>query len=177
VADDPQDLALPGAQPRRGLFQEVQQVLLRKLQQRAAPRFLGLGGRGVAGPGDGAPQVVVDAFLVLAPLPLAAFLAGEVWHATARHPEDGLGGQRMGGVQHAFHRRLAVPVLGVQDVAAGELQVVEDAAGIRPFQEQVVVPEEVVVAEGGVRNHQRLHHRRVLLHHVAEAGEELMTIS
>jgi hypothetical protein len=53
-------------------------------------------------------------------------------------------------VQHAFHRANAVPVLAIQDVAAREFQVVEDAGRIRPFAEQVVVAEEVVVAEGGV---------------------------
>ena len=35
-ADDAQDLALPGLQARRGLLQEIQDVLLRQLQQRAA---------------------------------------------------------------------------------------------------------------------------------------------
>ena len=37
VAHDPQQLALPGLQPRRGLFQEIQQVFLRQAEQLAAP--------------------------------------------------------------------------------------------------------------------------------------------
>ena len=38
-------------------------------------------------------------------------------------------------IQHAFHSADAVAVLALQDVAACEFQVVEDALGIRPFAE------------------------------------------
>ena len=75
----------------------------------------------------------------------------------------------MRGVQQAFDLRLAVALLAMGDIAAGEFQVVEDAVGIGPLLEDVVVLEEVVVAECRVRDHQRLHRGRVLLHDVADA--------
>ena len=65
VPHDPQQLALPGLQPRRGLFQEIQHVFLRQAEQAAAPfdaqhrRALGRPGR------HGAPQIVERALLVL----------------------------------------------------------------------------------------------------------------
>ena len=77
--------------------------------------------------------------------------------------------QRMRGIEQTLHLRLAVVFLAMRDVAAGEFQVVEDAVGIRPLLEDVVVLEEVVVAERGVGDHQRLHRGRVLLHDVADA--------
>ena len=64
---------------------------------------------------------------------------------------------------------MAVALLAARDVALGEVEVVEDALRVGPLAEQVVVLEEVVVAERGVRDHQRLHRRRVLLHDVGDA--------
>ena len=75
----------------------------------------------------------------------------------------------MSGIQQAFHRRLAVALLAMRDVAAGELQIVEDAVGVGPLLEYIVVLEKVVVAECSVGDDQRLHRRRVLLHDVADA--------
>ena len=77
--------------------------------------------------------------------------------------------QRVRRVEQAFDRHLAVALLALGDVAAREFEIVEDAVGIGPLLEQVVVLEEVVVAERGVRDHQRLHRRGVLLHDVADA--------
>ena len=43
-------------------------------------------------------------------------------------------------------------------------------SALRPLPEQVVVLEEVVVAESGVRDHQRLHGHGILFHEVGDAG-------
>ena len=67
-------------------------------------------------------------------------------------------------------REPAVALLAMRDIALGEFEIVENAVGIRPLLEQIVVLEEMVVAEGGVRDHQRLHRRGVLLHQVGNAG-------
>jgi hypothetical protein len=63
-----------------------------------------------------------------------------------------------------------VAFLALGDVTLGELQVVEDALGVGPLSEQIVVLEEVVVAESGVRHHQGLHGHGAFFHVVADAG-------
>ena len=78
--------------------------------------------------------------------------------------------QRMRGIEQAFDLRLAVPLLALHDVVFGELQVVEDAVGVSPLLEQIIVLKEVVMAERRVRHHQGLHHGGILLHDVADAG-------
>ena len=84
---------------------------------------------------------------------------------------DAVRHQRMGGVERPLHRQLAVALLALRDIALGEFEIVEDAVGVGPLLEQIVVLEEVVVAEGGVRDHQRLHRRGVLLHEVGDARD------
>lgn len=76
----------------------------------------------------------------------------------------------MRGIQRALDLDAAVTLLALHDVVLGEIQIVQNAVGIGPLLEQIVVLEEVVVAEGSMRNHQRLHRRRVLLHQVGDAG-------
>ena len=85
--------------------------------------------------------------------------------------------QRMRGVEHPLDRLQPVLFLALGDVVAGKAQIVEDAVGIGPLPEQVIVLEEVIVAERGMRDDQRLHGHGVLLHDVADHGLELMTIS
>jgi hypothetical protein len=82
---------------------------------------------------------------------------------------DAVAAQGMRRVEDAFDRDLAVTLLASGDVVLGELEIRQDAFRIRPDPEQVVVLEEVVVAEGGMGDHQRLHGRRVLFHDVADA--------
>ena len=73
VAHDPQQLALPGLQARRGLFEEIQQIFLRQPEQLAAP--LDVQHRvALDRPGrNGAPQIVEHALLVQAALSGALF--------------------------------------------------------------------------------------------------------
>ena len=78
--------------------------------------------------------------------------------------------QRVGGVEHALDRGRAVALLALRDVVSGEFQIVQDAVGVGPLLEQIVVLEEMVMAERRVRDHQRLHRHGVLLHDVADAG-------
>ena len=59
-------------------------------------------------------------------------------------------------------------LLAMGDVLLGEFEIVENAVGIGPLLEQIIVLEEMIVAEGGVRDHQRLHGRGVLLHQIGD---------
>ena len=167
--DDADDLALPGLQARRRLLQEVQDILLRQLEQGAALGVvvgaeLGLLAR------HGAPQVVEHGFTMLAPLALAPLLRHQVGLALAGVAVDPVAHQAVRGVEEPLHRRVAVAFLAIGDVALGEIQVLEDAVGIGPLLEEIVVLEEVIVAERGMRDHQRLHRGGVFLHDVADAG-------
>jgi hypothetical protein len=54
----------------------------------------------------------------------------------------------MGGIENGFHGIEAMPFLAFGDVFLGELHIAEDRAGIGPLLEQVVVLEEMIVAEG-----------------------------
>ena len=63
----------------------------------------------------------------------------------------------------------AIAVLAFRDEVLGEGEIIEDAVRVGPLLEDVVVLEEVVVAEGGVRHHQRLHGRRVLFQKIDDA--------
>jgi len=76
----------------------------------------------------------------------------------------------MGGVEHRLDLVAAVTLLAGGDVFLGEGEVVHDAFGIGPLPEQVVVLEEVVVAEGGMGDDERLHRHRVLLEEIGDAG-------
>ena len=167
--DDAQDLALPGPQARGHLLQEVEDVFLRQLQERLAPlqRRIALGRAGLGR--QRAPEVVVDLLAVLLALALPALLACQIRALLAGIAVDALAHQRVGGVEHVLDRLMPVALFAAGDVALGEVEIVEDALRIGPLPEQIVVLEEVVMAEGGVGDHQRLHRRRVLLHHVGDA--------
>ncbi len=83
---------------------------------------------------------------------------------------DAMVHQGMRGVQHSLDFGDAVGVLAARDEVTGEGEIVQDAVGVRPLPEQVVILEEVIVSEGGMGDHQRLHRHGVLLHDVADAG-------
>ena len=59
--------------------------------------------------------------------------------------------QRVRRVEHPLDRLEPVFLLALGDVVAGEGEIIENAAGIGPLPEQVVVLEEMVVTERGVR--------------------------
>src|SRR3546814_2321362 len=67
-------------------------------------------------------------------------------------------------------RSMAVTLLAVHDIALGEFQIIQNAVGVGPLLEQIIVLEEVVMPIGGVGDHQRLHHGGVFLHDIADAG-------
>ena len=54
-------------------------------------------------------------------------------------------------------------------VVLGEIQIIENSVGIRPLLEQIIVLEEMVVTEGRVRDHQRLHGRGIFFHQIGNA--------
>ncbi len=76
----------------------------------------------------------------------------------------------MRGIERTLDLDFAVALLAAGDVALGEIEVVEDTVGIRPELEEIVVLEEVIMSESGVRDDQGLHRRRVFLHQIGDAG-------
>ena len=169
-ADDAQDLALPLVQTRRLLFQEVEDVFLGQRQQRLAVFDRRDGFLDARLGRNRPPEVVIHLAVIFLPLILAALLFPEVERLLARIAVDTVAHQGMGGVERALDRLMAVALLAFEDEGLGEFQIVQDALGIGPLAEQIVVLEEVVVAEGGVRDHQRLHRHGILFHDVADAG-------
>ena len=119
---------------------------------------------------NGAPQVVVHPLLLDAALTLALLLGAEIGRALPRIAVDPMAHQGMRRVEGPLHGRLAVTVLAFGQIALGEFQIAEDALGVRPLPEQIIVLEEMIVAERGMRDHQRLHGRGIFLHDVADAG-------
>ena len=87
-ADDAQDLALPGLQARRGLLEEIEDVLLRQLEQGAAPFVVKAGFALAFLARHGAPQVVVGPLRLEQALALAPLLRGEVRNLLARVAVD-----------------------------------------------------------------------------------------
>ena len=167
LAHDADDLALPGFEQRRVLLDEVQQVLLRLLGE--APGLGRLGGVALA-PRQRAPQIVDLLLRVgLALAPLGEFLRQALARRTAV-AVHAVVGQRVAAVEKLLDRVLAVALLALRDIAARVDQVVDDRRRVGPHAEQVVALEEAVVPVGRVRDHQRLHRQRVLLHQVADAG-------
>ncbi len=83
---------------------------------------------------------------------------------------DALVHQGVGRVQDPLDGRDSVLLLAGGDIALGEAEVVQDAGGVGLFLEQIVVLEEVVMAESRVRDDQRLHGHGVLFHEVGDAG-------
>ena len=126
-------------------------------------RALGRPGR------NGAPQIVERALLVQAALAGALFLGAKIELLLAGIAVDAVRHQRMRGVERLLDREPAVALLALRDIALGEIEIIENAFGVGPLLEQVVVLEEMVVAEGGVRDHQRLHGRGVFLHQIGNA--------
>ena len=116
-----------------------------------------------------APQVVEHALRVGAALALALLLLAQVELLAAGVAVHAVRHERVRRIERALDRDVAVALLALRDVALGEVQVVEDALGIGPQLEQVVVLEEMIVTERGVRDHQRLHGRGVFLHEVGNA--------
>ena len=169
VPHDSHQLALPRLQARRGLFQEVQQIFLRQSEQRAAALDV-QHGIGLGPPGrDGPPQVVERAFLVQAAFAGALLLVAQIELFLARIAIDPVRHQRMRGIERMLDRKAPVTLLALRHIAFCELEIVENAVGVGPLLEQIIVLEEMVVAEGGVRDHQRLHRRGVFLHQVGNA--------
>ncbi|MHC2468614.1 hypothetical protein ACVIHD_007626 [Bradyrhizobium embrapense] len=169
VTHDADELTLPALQARRGLLEEIEDVLLRQAEQRAAP--LGRERRLALGPGvrHRPPQIVEHGLLVLPALAGALLLGTQVERLLAGIAVDAMRHQRMRGIQRPLHRLAAVAVLAGRDVALGEFEIIEDAVRIGPLLEQIVVLEEVIVPERRVRDHQRLHRRGVLLHQIRDA--------
>ena len=105
-----------------------------------------------------------------APLLQPGFLQTQVEFLLAGVAVDPVRHQRMRRIKRALDRHMPVSLLAAGNVALGEIQVIENARRIGPQLEQIVVLEEMVVAEGCVGNHQRLHGRRIFLHQVGNAG-------
>ena len=170
VPHDPKQLALPGLQAWRGLLKEVQQVFLRQSEQFAAA--LDVEHRiALCRPGRNRPPQIVERGLLVQTAPAGAlFLGTKVELLLAGVTVDPVRHQRMRGVERLLDREPALALLALRHVGLGEFEIVENAVGIGPLLEQIVVLEEMVVAERRMRDHQRLHGRGVFLHQVGNAG-------
>ena len=99
----------------------------------------------------------------------ALFLGAKVERLLAGIAVDAMRHQGMGGIERLLDRLAAVTLLALRHIALGEIEIIEDSLGVGPLLEQIVVLEEMVVAERGVGDHQRLHGRGVFLHQVGNA--------
>ena len=169
VPHDPQYLALPGTQARRRLLEKIQQVFLRQaehlataldVQYRAALHFAAR---------NGTPQIVECALLVCTAPARPLFLGAKIETLLAGIAIDAVRHQGVRGIQRVLDRQPAVAFLAMRHIAFGEFEIIENAVGVGPLLEQVVVLEEMVMAEGGMRDHERLHRRAVFLHQIGNA--------
>ena len=112
----------------------------------------------------------MDLRLVFATLALTRFLGAQIELTATSGPMYALPLQRMRGVEQALDIGFAVFLLAARDEGLGELQIVENARRVSERLEGLVVLEEVIVSEGGVRDDERLHRRRVALHYIRDTG-------
>ena len=172
-ADDAHEFALPILQPRRPLFDQIQQILFGEAEfalDLLQPRLRRVRILPVSpAAGYGAPQIVIGRLGMRPPLLGPAPLLGKVRLGAMGVAVDAVILQRMRGVENALDRLGPVPFLAFGDIIAGKAQIVEDAVGIGPLPEQIVVLEEMVMAERGMRHDQRLHRHGILFHDVADA--------
>ena len=104
-----------------------------------------------------------------APFFFAQGLAAQIGDAFARKAVDALPLQSVRRIDDALDGSRAIAILAIGNEALGKFQIIQDAAGIGPLLEGVIVLEKMIVAEGGVGNHQRLHGRGVFFHDVGNA--------
>ena len=172
IAHDAQKLALPVTQSEAVLLQKIEEVLLRQPQAALALARLLLAEVCIArrrGAGHGAPEIAILARLALQPLEPSTLVFSQFQPGGAAIAEDPLAHQRMRRVERRLDGFDAVALLASRDVALGEIEIVENSGRVGPLLEEIVVLEEVVVAEGGMRDDDGLHRHRVLLHAIADA--------
>ena len=134
LAHDAHDLALPRLQQRRVLLDEIEDVLLRLGRE---ARRCARGGL-VAPVRDRAPQVVDLGLQEVLALLLAAPLLAQPDRGRALVAVHPVVHQRVAGIEQQLDLELAVALLALGDVVAGEHQVVDDGVGVGPGAEQVV---------------------------------------
>ena len=76
--------------------------------------------------------------------------------------------QGMRGIEDTLDRVEPVLLFAFRHIVAGEAEIIEDAARIGPLPEQVVVLEEMIVTDGGMRHDERLHRHGIFFHDVAD---------
>ena len=103
----------------------------------------------------------------------APALVGKVVLGAARVAVDPVIHEGVGGIQYVLDIGDAVRVLAAGDKVSREGKIVQDPVRVGPLTEQVIVLEKVIVTEGRVRDHQRLHRHGVFLHDVADAGARI----
>ena len=90
----------------------------------------------------------------------------------ARRPaiaEHALIHQGVRGIEHRFDLGVAVALLAGRDIALGESEIFENAFGIGPLLEEIIVLEEMIVAEGGVRDDDGLHRHGIFFEKIGDA--------
>ena len=76
----------------------------------------------------------------------------------------------MCGVQNTFDFRLAMGFFALGHKPARIVEIVQNAVGVGPLPEEVIVLEEMIMAEGRMGHDERLHRHGVLFHIVTDAG-------
>src|SRR5262249_50727344 len=100
---------------------------------------------------------------------LPPLLGAQIRHALSRKTMNAVALQGVRRIEHALHLLLAIAVFVFGDQAAGEIEIVEDAVGVRPLLEGIIILEKMTVAIAGMGDDERLHRRGIFLHDVDDA--------
>src|SRR5215471_21543599 len=95
-------------------------------------------------------------------------LLGEVRLRAMRVAVDAMVLQRVSGVEHPLNRLHTMPLFAFLDIVACEAQVIENPVRIGPLPKEIIVLEEMIVPERGMRNYQSLHRHGILFHDIAD---------
>src|SRR5690554_1307779 len=149
LAHDPEYLSLPGLELRRVLLKEVEDVFLRQVQGGTFLSYasaLRLRMRRALRHGA-LPEIVVAFFFIAQASALSLLDPANATAPLAMIAVHSLVHQRVGGIEQSFDGLAAIAFLAASNVALSEFQIVENGLYVGPLPEEVIVTEEVVVAE------------------------------
>src|SRR5436305_177360 len=121
VTHDSEQLALPGPQARRRLFQEIQQIFLRQPQQLAPPFDVKRLWTLCRARRNGTPEIIERVLLVQTALSGASFFSTQIKLLFAGITIDSMRHQGVSGVQRLLDRLSAVTLLALGDIALAVL--------------------------------------------------------
>ena len=76
----------------------------------------------------------------------------------------------MRGVEGLLDGPVTVSLFAIHHEGPGVAQFVENGVRLRPFAKHLIVPEEMIVPDGGMGDDRRLRGHRILFHDIAQAG-------